>query len=125
MGTQLTYLNKPNKEIEMDKGYNGTYEYVAWSMQGWRTNMEDAHLGALDFEDDMHMFGVFDGHGGKEVAIYVAENLINIFLNTKQYKSEDYEKALYQTFVKIDENLATKEAKKKMQKFRDENPEGK
>jgi serine/threonine protein phosphatase PrpC len=94
-------------------------------MQGWRTNMEDAHLAELDFEDDMHMFGVFDGHGGKEVALYVAENLISIFTQTKHFGSLNFEGALYQTFVKLDEHLATKEAKKEMLVIREKNPESK
>jgi serine/threonine protein phosphatase PrpC len=87
--------------------------------------MEDAHLAKLDFEDDMHMFGVFDGHGGKEVAMYVAENLISIFTETKHFEAGNYEGALYQTFVKLDQHLATKEAKRKMLVLRDKNPESK
>jgi serine/threonine protein phosphatase PrpC len=34
-------------------------------MQGWRKNMEDAHLCQEKFGDDLSLFGVFDGHGGK------------------------------------------------------------
>lgn len=30
--------------------------------------MEDAHLSSLDIEPGVHIFGVFDGHGGSEVA---------------------------------------------------------
>jgi serine/threonine protein phosphatase PrpC len=40
-------------------------------MQGWRVNMEDAHLGKkidLPGGEKGMVFGVFDGHGGKEVA---------------------------------------------------------
>lgn len=33
-------------------------------MQGWRKGMEDAHMAVLNFEGDMSLFGVFDGHGG-------------------------------------------------------------
>jgi hypothetical protein len=29
MGTQLTYLNKPNLEKQMDDGKNSSYEFVA------------------------------------------------------------------------------------------------
>lgn len=36
--------------------------------------MEDAHLAEPDLDNGVSCFGVFDGHGGKEVAIFVAEN---------------------------------------------------
>ena len=45
-------------------------------MQGWRTEMEDAHCLQLDLGgpvDDSSLFAVFDGHGGKEVALYCAK----------------------------------------------------
>lgn len=32
--------------------------------------MEDAHIAALDIDNDIHLFCIFDGHGGKEVAKY-------------------------------------------------------
>lgn len=34
--------------------------------------MEDAHINKLDFDgDNKAIFGVFDGHGGKEMALFV------------------------------------------------------
>ena len=41
-------------------------------MQGWRLNMEDSHLADVNFmeSDKKSLFGVFDGHGGREVAVY-------------------------------------------------------
>jgi len=32
---------------------------------GWRVNMEDAHVAKFNVAPDTHIFGVFDGHGGK------------------------------------------------------------
>ena len=40
-------------------------------MQGWRGNMEDSHIAELDIGDGNALFGVFDGHGGREVAKFV------------------------------------------------------
>ena len=90
-------------------------------MQGWRTNMEDAHLAQLDFEDGIHFFGVFDGHGGKEVAIYCADNLIDIFKDqvgpdhpmfndSASSREDDHEfaGALINSFIELDRRLATK-----------------
>jgi serine/threonine protein phosphatase PrpC len=55
-------------------------------MQGWRTDMEDAHIASLDFDgSDKAIFGVFDGHGGKEVALYVKKSFIPELLKDKDY----------------------------------------
>lgn len=32
------------------------------------------------------LFGVFDGHGGKEVALYTKEHMEDIVRNAKNYK---------------------------------------
>jgi serine/threonine protein phosphatase PrpC len=36
--------------------------------------MEDAHVTSLDIDNQVHCFGVFDGHGGKEVSIFVSNH---------------------------------------------------
>jgi serine/threonine protein phosphatase PrpC len=38
--------------------------------------MEDAHISITDLENNVHLFGVFDGHGGSEVATYVKKNFV-------------------------------------------------
>lgn len=41
-------------------------------MQGWRNGMEDSHICANEINgEDISIYGVFDGHGGKEVAKFV------------------------------------------------------
>ena len=40
-------------------------------MQGWRDTQEDAHIADLDIGNGISIFGVFDGHGGPEVAKFV------------------------------------------------------
>ena len=39
-------------------------------MQGWRKSQEDAHI-ACDLPNNTAVFGVFDGHGGREVSNFV------------------------------------------------------
>lgn len=45
-------------------------------MQGWRRTMEDAHIANLDIGDGISIFGVFDGHGGKNYQLYNLPRLI-------------------------------------------------
>lgn len=40
-------------------------------MQGWRRSMEDSHIANVSLPNGCSLFGVFDGHGGQEVALYV------------------------------------------------------
>lgn len=50
-------------------------------MQGWRVGMEDAHIcESIDLPNKTQgsLFGVFDGHGGKEVAIYAKDNFAKV-----------------------------------------------
>ena len=41
--------------------------YAACGMQGWRKRMEDSHISDMNLlNGNVHVFGVFDGHGGKK-----------------------------------------------------------
>lgn len=45
--------------------------------------MEDAHINELNIDGkDTALFGVFDGHGGKEVAQYVAKVYVSELVNS-------------------------------------------
>jgi serine/threonine protein phosphatase PrpC len=43
-------------------------------------SMEDAHVVRLDSQTAY--FGVFDGHGGSEVAKFAANNVLKVLLET-------------------------------------------
>lgn len=40
-------------------------------MQGWRNTMEDSHICLTNLGDNCSLFGVFDGHGGKQTFITI------------------------------------------------------
>lgn len=48
--------------------------------------MEDAHIMEIDFDDDVSLFSIFDGHGGDEVALFAEETFPNILKNNEFYK---------------------------------------
>ena len=48
-------------------------------------HMEDAHIAKVDIAADTHVFGVFDGHGGREVAMFVAKHFVEELLACSQF----------------------------------------
>jgi protein phosphatase 1G len=59
----------------------------------------------LNFDQDIALFGVFDGHGGAEVAKYTAAHLPDFLKQIKAYQSNDFESALKEAFVDFDKTL--------------------
>ena len=73
------YLSEPIKTKDSEHDQNSELRYGAVSMQGWRNQQEDAHIAKMDLPDGTLLFGVFDGHGGKEVSIYVEKYFVAEF----------------------------------------------
>jgi serine/threonine protein phosphatase PrpC len=65
--------------------------------------MEDSHIAHDSLSNSVALFGVFDGHGGSEVALYVKQNFTPTLLKNQNFVEKKYEKALYETFLHIDE----------------------
>lgn len=63
----VTIIGDDIQGLEYDEFYQ-----AAW-MQGKRPTMEDAHH--IEITGDYAFFGLYDGHGGAEVAKYAAQNL--------------------------------------------------
>lgn len=83
-------------------------------MQGWRKKMEDSHITALDIAPDTHVFGVFDGHGGKEIAQFVKIHFVKELLNNSNFKAGKMKQALIDTFLRIDVMCESKEYAKEL-----------
>lgn len=75
-------------------------------MQGWRRTMEDAHLAETSVGNDasMSLFGVFDGHGGAEVAKFCQKHFVNEVLRLKE-SEEGIDEILVRAFHRMDEML--------------------
>jgi len=103
------YLSQPVKEKESSDGGNVKVKFGTSAMQGWRTSMEDSHCAVPDLDENTSFFAVFDGHGGKEVALYAGRYLPQILKDTNAYKEEnDLKQALVESFMKIDEVMKDK-----------------
>lgn len=112
------YLTKPITEKETVTGECPKFNYVLSGMQGWRTEMEDAHLCHVDTEKQIYVFGVFDGHGGKEVAKFAAQHFFDVLKENASFKEKKYEQALMETFYEIDEMLLKPEHKKELKMYK-------
>jgi serine/threonine protein phosphatase PrpC len=70
--------------------------------------MEDSHITALDVIDgELSIFGVFDGHGGCEVAHFTANHIIDELKKNENFKKGNYKQALIDVFIGIDKLLLT------------------
>ena len=87
-------------------------------MQGWRKRQEDAQVAAISKGDkkDLNIFGVFDGHGGKEISKFVSNHFIDELIKNKNI-STDISLALKETFIKMDEIMQTKEGIEEIKKY--------
>jgi len=109
------YLAKPDRNKEIDTGFSPELRYVAVGMQGWRRSMEDSHIANVkDLGDQCSFFGVFDGHGGQEVALYVKKHFVKELIKLQSFKSKDYKSALEECFYKMDEMMRTPAGKKEV-----------
>lgn len=69
--------------------------------------MEDAHttVDAMEESEDHAFFGVFDGHGGPNVAKYCGTRLHRLIGNDGAFKRKDYEQAIKNGFLGIDNEI--------------------
>ena len=99
------FLSTPIKDKFSDNGENKMLKYGCSFMQGWRKRMEDAHIMDMDIgpNKDTQLFGVFDGHGGKEVAEFVGRHFTEEFVKNEAFLRGDIKTALEENYVKMDE----------------------
>lgn len=89
-------------------------------MQGWRLEMEDAHIASdIPSRPDHTFVAIFDGHGGSGAALFASINMINFIEATEQWSeylkngakdSKLLGEALSQAFLDIDAALRTRQA---------------
>ena len=107
------FLSTPNKTKESFDDENETLRYGSCGMQGWRKRMEDAHISDISQGENKRyqIFGVFDGHGGKEVSQFVKRHFTCEFLNNPNLQKNDIKKALTETFLKMDQLMRETQGK--------------
>ncbi|EGR33166.1 protein phosphatase, putative [Ichthyophthirius multifiliis] len=89
------YMSQPktDKKIIADQ-QNGYLKFAMVDMQGWRNTMEDGHISDINVDEETSIFGIFDGHGGHEVAKFGKAELIklkNNKINDQNNHNNDYD----------------------------------
>merc|ERR1719343_1846586 len=114
----MVYLREPvTAKVSKEGGdsASGKFQYGVTEMQGWRRNMEDAHLAVPELDTKCSLFGVFDGHGGRGVSRFAAEKLPSVLQENEAYKRGEYAKALEEAFLAVDEQLRGDAARKQIE----------
>jgi protein phosphatase 1G len=100
------YLSSPVTTKEVWEGRGSDVRYGGSAMQGWRRTMEDAHLAETAVDANTQLFGVFDGHGGAEVAKFCQRYMVAEIKSLKEFDdSATVEDALVRVFHRMDEML--------------------
>jgi len=112
------FLSSPNKTKDSSDGENNYIKFGVSAMQGWRYRMEDTHIASLNNSNNKYdIFGVFDGHGGKEVSQFVKNHFVEEFLKNINTKRENIKQSLIETFLNMDKLLVTKEGEKELKEL--------
>jgi protein phosphatase 1G len=109
------FLSKPIRDKVSEDGECNTLRYSSCGMQGWRKRMEDSHISDININNSSTcVFGVFDGHGGKEVAQWIKKKFTDELVKNKNFKSGNYQKALFENFLRMDNLMQEPEGKKEL-----------
>ena len=108
------FLPSPIKEKDFEDGENSYIKFGASGMQGWRKRMEDTFICEMNINNQFDIFGVFDGHNGKEVSQFVKKHFIEELTTNKNFKNNKIKESLTETFLKMDELMKTKEGKNEL-----------
>ena len=112
------YLSAPVTDKQSFDGATRGVRYGGSAMQGWRRNMEDAHfVHVSEKHPDITVFGVFDGHGGCEVARFCEKYLPSEFPSIEGFP-ENIESALIRVFHRMDEMLKEETFKTELEEMR-------
>ena len=109
MGSEPETVREANREKTTYDKTMKSIKIGVCEMQGWRPTMEDAAIVLPNYEPNTSLFGVLDGHGGSIISEFVSVNFKNILVKTKSYKKGNYEKALVETFLTMDELLKNRQ----------------
>jgi len=87
------FLPRPITTTKTEKDAANGLKWMVCSMQGWRVDMEDAHISVGSLTDrlkNFSLFAVFDGHAGKKVAEDTASEFTKFLADTSPFNDEKF-----------------------------------
>lgn len=137
-----SYLSQPNLDKSSEIGDDLDCQtlpisYACVEMQGWRRSMEDAHIidtrvsigdsptstnpGDVLMHPYAKVFGVFDGHGGPEVARFCEKYFIQVLQKEQKWLEGDIQGALIEAFHTLDSLIDDPERREELNSLRNDN----
>lgn len=113
------FLTSPVNDKDKKDGGDEFLRYGICSMQAWEKRMENTYIN--DSKGNFYVFGIFDGHGGAEVAQYLKNHFCKELFSNQNFSSSSMKTALQETFHKMDELMLKEEGKKELRQLRAEN----
>ncbi|XP_050510598.1 protein phosphatase 1A [Diabrotica virgifera virgifera] len=101
------FLDKPMTDKYQEDGEGNGIRYGVASMQGWRVEMEDAHMAKINLGEalkDWSYFAVFDGHAGWTVSVHCSEHLLETIMASEEFQ-DDVKKAIHKGFLELDSKM--------------------
>lgn len=114
------YLSTPNKAKLSEEGECAELSFATSSMQGWRISMEDAHICQTDIVPGVHLFAVFDGHGGQEVARFCEKKFVEVLKAREKFGERRYAEALQEAFLEMDRLVENPASQKELQELKND-----
>ena len=104
-------LDKPILNKNPIDGKSKNFRYGMNKIQGWKKSMDvyDIKKIELDKQKNINIFGLFDGHSGKEISQYLSEHFSIELSKNNNFINGDYKQALIDTFKNIDMSFRTDE----------------
>ncbi|GFR51558.1 hypothetical protein Agub_g13978 [Astrephomene gubernaculifera] len=114
------YLSSPITDKETFEGDGHGLRFGGGAMQGWRRTMEDAHLAEVNVANDPNVavFGVFDGHGGAEVAKFCQKYMTTELQRLEEFGKGSVEDSLTKVFHRMDEMLRDQRYAEELEKLK-------
>ena len=115
-------LDKPEKTFSPIDKENIYLKFGFNQVQGWKKSMEDYSIEFLESNEKkfMNIFGIFDGHGGREVPKYLQAHFLECLNKNKNFLIDKYKEGITETFFELDKNFTTKEAQEELAKYSEE-----
>ena len=115
-------LDKPEKTFSPIDKENIYLKFGFNQVQGWKKTMEDYSIEFLESNEKkfMNIFGIFDGHGGREVPKYLQAHFLECLNKNKNFLTDKYKEGITETFFELDQKFTTKEAQEELVKYSEE-----